>query len=238
MKKEKSTQSGDGGRGAASSSRQRLGGGRGIVVCKPFVYGSQSFWRGKQAEEKKSHDWKIYVRGIDNEDLSSIVRRVVFQLHPSCDVPIVVRNEPPFEVSQTGWGEFEAIIHIYLFDSPDRPLDVYHMLRLYPENPTVQLSVKKPVVSEVYDELVFCDPPENIRKRLLKCTSRSGGSGPEAPLTQYYTRFSEIAVMQKIVAAHNFVLSEIARTRKHIARSEAALYSSSASKKAKTMLRE
>lgn len=34
----------------------------------------------------------------------------------------VVVSKPPFEVTETGWGEFEVIIKIYFSDPNERPV--------------------------------------------------------------------------------------------------------------------
>ncbi|KAF3335818.1 Protein AF-9-like protein [Carex littledalei] len=107
-----------------------------------------------------SHKWTVYVRGATNEDLSVILKRVVFQLHPSFNNPTRVIEAPPYEVSESGWGEFEIAISLYFHsDVCDKRIDLYHQLKLYPEDESPQ-STKKPVVVEVYDEIVFPEPTE------------------------------------------------------------------------------
>lgn len=53
-------------------------------VDKPFVYGTAAFWQGK-TESQNSHKWTVYVRGLENEDLSYYIKSVTFQLHTSFD---------------------------------------------------------------------------------------------------------------------------------------------------------
>jgi len=64
----------------------------------------------------------------------------------------------------SSWGEFELHIRIYLVDTSEKPIELTHMLRLFPLDG--QLS-KKPVVSEFYDEIVFNEPTEQLY-RVLK----------------------------------------------------------------------
>jgi hypothetical protein len=59
------------------------------------------------------------VRGLECEDLSYFIRKVVFQLHPSFTNPVRVVDHPPFEVTETGWGEFEVAIRIYFQDQSE-----------------------------------------------------------------------------------------------------------------------
>jgi hypothetical protein len=39
---------------------------------------------------------------------------------------------PPFEVTESGWGEFEASIRIYFRDPAEQPIDLFHLIKLYP----------------------------------------------------------------------------------------------------------
>ncbi|CAO3683462.1 unnamed protein product [Rhizopus microsporus] len=80
------------------SGNKRL---KGVVVSRPFYYG-------------------IMVKGINNEDLSYLIKKVVFKLHETYPNPLRTVEQPPFEVSETGWhtGEKQVIL--------------YHHLRLHP----------------------------------------------------------------------------------------------------------
>jgi hypothetical protein len=56
-------------------------------VARPIVYGSMAFWLGKQANEFHSHRWTIYIRGLECEDLSYMISKVIFSLHPDFAEP-------------------------------------------------------------------------------------------------------------------------------------------------------
>ena len=60
--------------------------------------------------------------------------------------------KPPYEVTETGWGEFEVQIKIYFHDPNERPVTIYHVLKLFQTDPNVIIG-KKPVISEQYDEV-------------------------------------------------------------------------------------
>jgi YEATS domain-containing protein 4 len=93
------------------------------TVCLPIVHGSVAFYLGKRAENKneyQSHQWTLYLRGLNNEDLSTCIEKVVFQLHPSFAQPIREYKNPPFEVTEKGWGEFEAQIRIHWKDPSEQ----------------------------------------------------------------------------------------------------------------------
>lgn len=49
----------------------------------------------------------------------------MFQLHNSFENPTRVVEEPPFELTETGWGEFEIGITIYPHvDAAEKPVEV------------------------------------------------------------------------------------------------------------------
>ena len=56
----------------------------------------------------------MYVRDPENKDLSHVVDKVVFKLHDSFEKPVRVVEAPPFELTETGWGEFEIGITVRL----------------------------------------------------------------------------------------------------------------------------
>lgn len=47
---------------------------------------------------------------------------------------VAVITEPPYEVSEFGWGEFETRIQLHFHDATEPPVDILHMLALYPPN--------------------------------------------------------------------------------------------------------
>ncbi len=44
---------------------------------------------------------------------------------------LIVVKEYPFEVSECGWGEFDAGIRIYFRDPQEQPVDLVHTIKLY-----------------------------------------------------------------------------------------------------------
>ena len=59
---------------------------------------------------------------------------------------------PPFVVTESGWGEFEATIKISFHDIEEADIILYHQIKLYPPGTLQHLNNKKPVVSERYGE--------------------------------------------------------------------------------------
>ena len=132
------------------------------IIIKPFIYGSIAFWLGKKAEEFISHKWCVYVRGLNNEDISYFIREVHFTLHPSFTDNVRKICKFPFEVYECGWGEFDIKINIFFQDESLKPVEVVHSLKLYPTQSHAALSTKKPIVSENYEEVIFVNPKKNF----------------------------------------------------------------------------
>ncbi|XP_073971231.1 YEATS domain-containing protein 4 Gas41 [Rhodnius prolixus] len=131
---------------------------KGVTVVKPIVYGNVARYFGKKREEDgHTHQWTVYVRPYHNEDISSYVKKVHFKLHESYANQNRVVLKPPYEITETGWGEFEIVIKIYFHDTNERPLTLYHILKLFQSGPEALIS-KNTLVSESYEEIVFQDP--------------------------------------------------------------------------------
>ncbi len=148
---------------AAESGGPRV---RGETIVKPIVFGNTSQSFGKKREnDGHTHDWTVYVKPYKNEDMSSYVKKVQFKLHDSYANCNRVVSKPPYEVSESGWGEFEIQIKIFFHDAAaEKPIVFYHPLKLFPTSPsgeslpsttTAMVQGKKTVVSEYYDELIF-----------------------------------------------------------------------------------
>jgi YEATS domain-containing protein 4 len=145
---------------------------RGTELVVPICYGTCSFWLGKKAVEYHSHKWTVYVREPSGGDLSHIISKVVFNLHPSFAEPVRTLDKPPYEVTETGWGEFEIGITIHF--APDcgeqslfmlAPLKLHHEAEPGAPKPEKK-DLKKPVVKDSYEEIVFHEPDEDFLKRV------------------------------------------------------------------------
>jgi YEATS domain-containing protein 4 len=152
------------------------------IITKSIVYGSIAFWLGKKSEENLTHKWCVYVRGNNNEDISYFVKEVIFTLHSTFENNVRTITKWPYELYASGWGEFDIKINIILKDEAIKPIEFVHFLKLYPpanQTPTI----KKPIVSEFFDEIVFVNPKKQLRDCLLS------GNNPNNPGYKKETAF-------------------------------------------------
>ena len=131
---------------------------RGVCIVKPIVYGNSSRRFDKKREEDgHTHSWTVYIKPYHNEDMSVYVKKIQFKLHDSYATPLRMVTKPPYEVTETGWGEFEVVIKIFFHDPSERPVTIYHPLKLFQTDSNIVIG-KKIVISESYDEMIFQDP--------------------------------------------------------------------------------
>ena len=143
-----------------------------IKFTFPIIYGNSAVAL-KKPENDHTHKWTVFVRGFNNEDISTYVRKVVFKLHESFLQPIrgiinenqcslvlifVVIDKFPFEVTETGWGEFQIQIKIFFNETGiEKPVILTHNLRLYEAGEDLETQKAngfRPVLIENYDEIV------------------------------------------------------------------------------------
>ena len=193
-------------------------------IAQPIVFGTVARFLGRKQNKnapQATHQWSVYVRGAQGLDITHFVSRVVFALHPSFDVPERTLTAPPFEVHESGWGEFEIGITVHFLEDLAPPIATKHWLKLYTDGAkgSQQPMKNKPLTSELYDEIVFDAPPAKLRAALLEggaeATLASAASNPSQ--RSLWTRFSESADVQKVQAAHEYVRRELASLHRRVA---------------------
>ncbi len=205
-----------------------------IVVC-PIVYGSAAFYLGKKGKggETSTHRWTLFVRGPNDEDLSVFVSKIAFSLHESFAEPVRIIDKPPFEVTELGWGEFAAKIRIFFKDPEEQPIDLAHTIKLYPESmgapqsaqqqQALQSTMKKPVMSERYDEVVFTEPTEKFKNMLLNYVPPK--ERPVTDMSEHYTHFDEDRDIIALTSAQSYLTRQINLAKSKLLSVEAELAS-------------
>lgn len=160
-----------------------------MSIYRPITYGNTATVLTEKERQAypsdHTHKWTVAVRSAASapnsdivggaDDISHFVKRVTFKLHDTYANPSRNVDKPPFEVSETGWGEFEIQIRItFVPESGEKAMTLYHHLKLHPwaatgepEIPPLEVAVKHgPVHSWQYDEVVFNDPFQNFLNTL------------------------------------------------------------------------
>ena len=111
-----------------------------------------------------THQWTVYVRGVDGADITYMIKKVQFKLHETYSQSLRTIEAPnPFEVTETGWGEFEVTIKLFFTpESNEKPQSCYHQLKLHPYGDDAEgvRERREPVISQQYEEIVFNEPSE------------------------------------------------------------------------------
>lgn len=115
----------------------------------------------------------MFVRGIptsssagqqqQSTDISHWLKKVQFKLHDTYANSVRMIESPPFEVEETGWGEFEIAIKFYFVpESGEKPQQLWHGLKLHPYAGDIekQKAERAMVKSVCYEEAVFSEPVE------------------------------------------------------------------------------
>lgn len=98
-----------------------------------LLVGNISKWMSTENDEDSStHKWMVYVRGPkESPDISHIVSKIVFYLHPSYRPNDVIEvTESPFHLCRRGWGEFPLRAQICFKNHFNKPIDIIHNLKL------------------------------------------------------------------------------------------------------------
>ncbi|CAK5055883.1 unnamed protein product [Meloidogyne enterolobii] len=92
-------------------------------VIKPLIYGNYAVIFPQKNSKGHTHKWTIFIRPYDrDEDLSIYIRKVQFRLHESYPNNVRIVEKAPFELSETGWGEFDIQIKLYFTDVNEKPV--------------------------------------------------------------------------------------------------------------------
>ncbi|KAI9325039.1 yeats family-domain-containing protein [Zopfochytrium polystomum] len=194
-----------------------------VAVPRPIVYGSYAASITKKDpppnDPSHTHRWTVYVRGLNGEDLGYFIKKVSFKLHESFIPQNRIIDRAPFEVTETGWGEFEIQIKIQFQDPQEKPLMLFHQLQLYPKDDSANATVKKPVIAEKYDEIVFNEPTEDMFKILNSHPLVSGGKKP----THGFTVEAEAEEAMKYATINERILAETEAYKARLMEAEEAI---------------
>ena len=130
------------------------------IIHKPIIVGTHAIYLGKKASHSDTHKWACYLR---SPQPMHYISKVEFLLDESFEPSLIALSEPPFEIHQTGWGQFTIGLRIYFHDESVQYVELAKELVLFDDMPQ---STKRPVIREDYDELVFVDPSPSFTQLL------------------------------------------------------------------------
>ncbi|KAL5004604.1 hypothetical protein ScPMuIL_018060 [Solemya velum] len=133
-----------------------------LCVQVKIELGHKASVRKKPTVEGFTHDWTVFVRGQEpSRNIQHFVEKIVFHLHDSFPKPKRVLKEPPFVVSESGYGGFTLPIDIY-FKNKQEPKKIPFQYDLF-------LRLEEPPVNHVRcEKLTFQNPTEEFKAKLLK----------------------------------------------------------------------
>ncbi|TCD67267.1 NuA4 histone H4 acetyltransferase complex and the SWR1 complex subunit [Steccherinum ochraceum] len=194
---------------------------RGVTIHRPIIYGNVAVVLAPEEKallppnlSDHTHRWTVAVRSAASppdsntvggaDDLSYFLKRVTFKLHETYPNPSRSIDKPPFEVTETGWGEFEVQIRLnFVTESGEKGITCYHHIKLHPWtlnpeealNPNLELAAKLgPVHSWQYDEVVFNDPFQNFLNILVSHAPTALPKTKRKPVPFHVTTLTQEAI--------------------------------------------
>lgn len=132
------------------------------------------------------------MRGVNDEDISYWLKKVQFKLHETYTNASRMVESAPFEVTETGWGEFEVQMKLYFVpEANEKAQTLWHALKLHPYVGDIegQKERREAIVSQNYEEVVFSEPVEPFYEILT--------SGPPVPARGKGAKGSKQASVKK-----------------------------------------
>lgn len=157
------------------------------------------------------------MRDPNGNDLSKFIKKIIFKLHDTYVNPSRSIESPPFEVTETGWGEFEITIRIFFVpEANEKNIQLYHHLKLHPYVPRAENIPpgQQPVESYIYDELVFNEPTEAMFEILTEKPGAllSAKKTKDSP----YSQQTENEELDRLTHALSKVYQQVQKIREQI----------------------
>ncbi|CAL1300402.1 unnamed protein product [Larinioides sclopetarius] len=116
-------------------------------------------WKNiKPTIEGYTHDWTLFVQGVNGNDIKHIVKKVIFHLPDSYPDPLQIKEKPPFVLSESTSQSFSMQIEIFFF--PGAKLSKVSYI--------YNLSISDKVVNNSWERrLTFVNPTKDFNEKLL-----------------------------------------------------------------------
>jgi len=150
---------------------------RGVQVRRHFIIGNEAHvlpHAGFPDPPPEGHTkgWKVYVRPLPNgPDITTWLKKVQFKLHHTyTDASRTIEAPGPFEVTETGYGEFGVEIRLYFApESGEKAVYREHYLVLAPyggEEQRARQERENKIVAERLETIEFNEPTQEFYKSL------------------------------------------------------------------------
>lgn len=193
-----------------------------------------------------THHWRVFVKGVNGEDITYWLKKVQFKLHETYAQSVRTVEQPPFEVTETGWGEFEIQVKLYFVpESGEKPQTLWHGLKLHPYGPDAEerKARRDVITSQNYEEVVFNEPVDHFYDLLTggvppgaakgkggkgaKMAAQRGARSAEIPMNDSagnpYSRATENKEMDRLGEASRTVEQMIKDEKEKLVEREAKL---------------
>ncbi len=141
------------------------------------------------------------MRGVNDEDISYWLKKVQFKLHETYTNASRMVESAPFEVTETGWGEFEVQMKLYFVpEANEKAQTLWHALKLHPyvgDDIEAQKERRDAIVSQNYEEVIFSEPVEPFYEVLTSgaapaARGKGGKGSKQASVKKQGERSAEI----------------------------------------------
>ncbi|CAF0871557.1 unnamed protein product [Rotaria sordida] len=178
------------------------------IVEIDFEVGHSSIIRSEATtihNPPRTHDWKVYLRAVDiNGDLTCLIQRCVFYLHPEYPNNKRELKSTPFAIQETGYAGFHL------------PIDIYFKTKKEPKKFRIEydLDLHKNIDGHPYRQkesyvrkyrCTFYNPDSEFRQKILAAGGKIVDSGP---IASNNTDTDESDINEKQVSIHEPVIRQ------------------------------
>ena len=128
-----------------------------MKITKKIIFGNETVPLKRQQNNTSTHQWTLFIRPFDESDLSvyNVIDSVTFHLHESFQNSHRKVTQPPFQIIESGWGEFDAVIEV-MFKYNLGSITYKHTIILFNQ----ERKAKNAFTHVAFDQLIFINPSD------------------------------------------------------------------------------
>ncbi|BEI86904.1 hypothetical protein CcaverHIS002_0702500 [Cutaneotrichosporon cavernicola] len=121
------------------------------------------------------------------DDMTYMIKRVVFRLHETYSNPNRMCEKPPYKVTETGWGEFTVSIKVtFVPEASEKALSLQHPIKLHHWGEPLEAQAPQP-------ETTAAETPKNGDEMKMEAGTPKPDGEAEASLAPTETSATEAA---------------------------------------------